>query len=177
MLRGDLALAARQILRPEGTLGLVAAVAGGTALSAAYLPWYEVTATVDLLGATSSRSVSGLAGWQAHPWGWLVPAIALVMIGLGLLLAIDRTASRSSEALILGGMGLALAATVAGRWFPPVSKFDVAGTRLRDMVDLAGRLPRDVNLVFAVKPGVGLWLTLVSAALLLACGLTARAIR
>lgn len=177
MMRGDAGLYLRQVMRPEGTLGLVATVAGATAVTAAYMPWYQVTAQVDLLGASSTRSVSQLAGWQAHPWGWLVPALACVMMGVGILLAVDHPARNTPDALLLGGMAIALAVAVAGRWFPPVARFDVAGSRLRDMVDLAGRLPQDVELVFAVTPGVGLWLALAAAGVLLACGLVARAVR
>lgn len=177
MMRGDLALHLRQVLRPEGALGLVATVAGATAATAAYLPWYEVSADVAMLGANSSRAVAQLAGWQAHPWGWSVPAIALVMMGVGILLAIDRPVANTPDALLLGGMGVALAVAVAGRWFPPVARFEVAGSSLRDMVDMAGRLPRDVELALSVQPGVGMWLALAASAVLLATGLTARAIR
>lgn len=176
-MRGDAALVARQVLRPEGTLGLVAAVAGLTAMTAAYLPWYHVHASVDALGTTSSRSVSALAGWQAHPWGWLVPALAVVMVVVGVLLALDRPLPSTADLFLLGGMGLAIGVAVAGRWFPPVARFDVAGSRLRDMIDLAGRLPSDVDLAFSVRPGVGMWLALGSAGLLLGSGLTSRAMR
>ncbi len=177
MMRGDLAIQLRQVLRPEGTVGLVAAMAGGTALASSYLPWYEVSATVELLGEQSTRTMSGLPGWQAHPWGWIVPSVAIAMVVTGLLLAIDRPLPSTPELLLWGGLALALAVAVAGRWFPPVSRFDVAGTHLRDMIDLAGRLPSDVELAFRVQPGPGLWLALASAALLLATGLSARAVR
>lgn len=177
MMRGDVALAARNVLRPEGTVGLVSAIAGLAAAIAAYLPWYRVEATVDLLGVSAARTVSGLPGWQAHPWGWLVPAIAIGMVVVGLLLAIDLSLPWTPDLLLGGGMVVALLVAVAGRWFPPVSRFDVGGTRLREMLELTGRLPEDVGLTFAVHPGAGMWLALGAAGLLLLSGLTARAVR
>ncbi len=177
LMRGDVSLAMRNVLRPEGTVGLIAAIAGTCAIIAAYLPWYRVSATVDLLGETSTRTVSSLPGWQAHPWGWLIPAVAVVMVASGVLLAIDRPAPFTPDLLLGGGMVIAMGVAIAGRWFPPVSRFDVGGTRLREMLSLAGRLPDDVQLVFAVHPGAGMWLALAAAGLLLLTGLTARAVR
>ncbi len=176
-MRGDVALAVRNVLRPEGMVGLVAAIAGGLATTAAYLPWYRVSASVEMLGNEATRTVSGLPGWQAHPWGWLVPAVAFGMMAVGLLLAVDRPAPATPDLLLGGGMAIALLVAVAGRWFPPVSRFDTAGTRLREMLGLAGRLPDDVALTFAVHPGAGMWLALGAAGLLLLAGLTARAVR
>lgn len=171
-VRGDLALRLRMVVRPSGVVGLVVAVAGMTAFAAAYLPWYEVTATVDLLGTSQQRSVASLAGWQAHPWGWLVPMLALVVGVAGAMLAVDRPAP--PRTMLVGGCGLALTVAAGGLLFPPVARFDVAGSRLRELAALSGRLPADVELAFAVRPGTGMWLTLAAAALVVVAALVSR---
>lgn len=171
-MRGDLALRLHLLVRPSGVLGLVGAVAGGTAFAGAYLPWYDVTATVDLLGTSNQRAVASLAGWQAHPWGWLVPAFALLTVAAGIMLAIDRPAP--PRTLLTGGCGLALTVVAGGLLLPPVDRFDVAGSRLRELAALSGRLPADVELAFDVRPSTGMWLTLAAAALAVVAALAAR---
>lgn len=171
-MRGDLSLHLRMLVRPHAVVGLVGMVSGVTALASAYLPWYDVTATVDMLDVTGRRAVSSLAAWQAHPWGWIVPALALTAMLGGLALAVDRPAP--VNVLLGSGIGLATTVVGGGLLFPPVSRFDVAGTRLRELAGLADRLPQDVEMSFAVRPSIGLWLTLAAAGLVIAAGLAAR---
>lgn len=171
-MRGDLRLRLHLLVRPSGVIGLVGAVAGGIAFAAAYLPWYDVTATVDLLGASQESDVASLAGWQAHPWGWLVPMLALVTVAAGLMLAIDRPAP--PRTMLLGGAGLAMTVVAGGLLFPPVDRFDVAGSRLRELAALSGRLPEDIRLVFDVRPSVGMWLTLAAGALVVIAAVISR---
>ena len=171
-MRGDLALRFHLLVRPAGVVGLVGVVAGTTAFAAAYLPWYDVTATVDLLGTSHQRAVASLAGWQAHPWGWLVPVLGLVALAAGLMLAVDRPAP--PRTLLTSGCGLALTVVAGGLLFPPVARFDVAGSRLRELAALSGRLPADVHLAFDVRPSVGMWLTLAAGALVVVAAIVAR---
>lgn len=171
-MRGDLSLRLHLLVRPSSVVGLVGAVAGTVAFAAAYLPWYEVIATVDLLGTSQQRAVASLAGWQAHPWGWLVPAFGLVTIVAGVLLAVDRPAPPRS--MLVGGCGLALTVVAGGLLFPPVARFDVAGSRLRELAALSGRLPPDVQLAFEVRPSMGMWLTLAAGALVVVAAMVAR---
>ncbi len=173
-MRGDVLLHLRVLRRPGGLVGMVAAAAGGAALVAAYLPWYEVAASVDMLGDRQSRPVATLAGWQAHPWGWVVPALALVALGVGIALAVDRPVPFTRDAELLAGLGLAATVAAGGLLFPPVTRFDVAGSRLRELAGLADRLPHDVQLTFSVRPGVGLWVTLAAATLLVVTAFAAR---
>jgi len=173
-MRGDLALDARLALRAEGLVGLLAAIGGGVAAMAAYLPWYEVTASVAALGRTESGPAATLAGWQAHPWGWVVPTAAGVAVVVGLSWAIDRPVPRADDVLLAAGVALSLAVAAAGLWFPPVSRFDVAGSRLRDMTELVDRLPSDVDMSFVVHPGAGLWASLGAALVVILAGVTVR---
>lgn len=170
-------LRVRMLVRPVGAVGGFGVGAGIAAIVAAYLPWYEVVATVDLLGATRGRAVAGLAGWQAHPWGWLVPALAVVGATVCGAVAVDRP-FRSTPKLA-AGTALGLLATVAASLvaFPPISRFDRTGTGLGELDRLADRLPEDVALSFAVRPGVGLWVTLVAALVLLAAAVAMRGVR
>lgn len=174
-VRGDLDLHLRLLRRPEAIAGLVTVVLGTTALAATYLPWYHVSAEVQVLDISQPTAVAYLSGWQAHPWSWLVPMLAVVAITVGVTTAIDRpvTAFPDRVLLVVGAL-LAAAVTVAGLLFPPVDRFDIAGTRLRELADLAGRLPDDIALDFSVRPSAGLWLTLASAALLIVAAIAHR---
>lgn len=170
-MRGDLALRLHLLVRPSGVVGLVGALAGTLGFAAAYLPWYDVTATVDVLGVSQQRAVASLAGWQAHPWGWLVPAFGVVAVVAGVMLAVDHPAP--PRTMLAGGSGLALTVAAGGLLFPPVERFDVAGSRLRELAALSGRLPSDVQLAFDVRPSMGMWLTLAAGALVVAAAVLA----
>lgn len=170
-MRGDLALRLQLLVRPAAVVGLVSAIAGTVAFAAAYLPWYDVMATVDLLGTSQERAVASLAGWQAHPWNWLVPVLAIVTVAAGLMLAVDRPAP--PRTMLAAGCGLALSVAVGGVLFPPVARFDVAGSRLRELAALSDRLPDDVLLAFDVRPAAGMWLTLAAGALVVVAAVVA----
>lgn len=165
-MRGDALLAARLLLRPRGLAGLLAVTAGGAALASVYLPWHRVAADVVLLGRTETEPVAALAGWQAHPWNWVVPVCAVAAIAAGAGLALDHVVPHTRALLAAAGGGLAVAVAVAAVRPPPVARFDVAGSRLRELAGVAERLPEDVDLAFSVQAGTGLWLALAAAALL-----------
>lgn len=171
-MRGDLPLRLRLLVRPAGVAGLVGAIGGAAAVAGAYLPWYAVTARVGMLGTSQARAVAALPAWQAHPWGWLVAAFGGLALVAGLLLAIDRPLP--VRALLASGCGLGLTVAVGGLAFPPVARFDTAGSRLRELADLSGRLPADVELAFTVHPSTGMWLTLAAGLLIV---LTAAVVR
>lgn len=173
-MRGDAALRARLLIRPAGAAGVVAALAGTTAAVAAYVPWYEVVAEVAALGTEQSGVVATLAGWEAHPWGWVVVVLGALAVLGGLALALDRPAPFTTEAGLGVGLLLALTVGAAGLWFPSVARFDVAGSRLRELTAVADRLPEDVGLSFSVRPGVGLWMALGAAAVIVVTAFTTR---
>lgn len=173
-MRGFVPLRVRMLVRPLGVVGGLGVGAGIAGLIAAYLPWYEVVATVEMLGAERTRPVASLAGWQAHPWGWLVPALALAGTVVCGALAIDRPVRATRDLGLVPGLGLAAIVALSGLVFPPVSRFDRAGSRLRELDELADRLPQDVSMTFSVRPGVGLWIALAAAAVLVAVAVAAR---
>ncbi|HEX9887831.1 MAG TPA: hypothetical protein VGA69_00010 [Nitriliruptorales bacterium] len=162
----------RLLLRPHGIVGGVGAVAGLSALAAAYLPWYAVQVQVQALGRAQTGTVASLPGWQSHPWGWLVPAVALVAVVIALSVAMDRSLPIAGDLQLAGGVSLAVLAGLGALTFPPVARFDVAGSRLRELAGVT--LPSDVEMSFSVGPAIGLWITLASAALLVASGLASR---
>lgn len=174
MYRPDLWTNLRLLLRPQGAVGVIGTVASLAALGAAYLPWYEVAAGVELLDVRQSRAVATLAGWQAQPWSWVVPALALVALVVSLAVAVDRPPRPAGDLQIGAGIGLALAAGASAMLFPATSRFDVAGSRLRELTLLAERLPDGVAVDFQVQAASGLWVTLGAAALLVAVGMASR---
>lgn len=176
-MRGDAALQARLLLRGTGLAGTAVALGGALAMIGAYRPWHAVTVELTLLGAEQSRPVADLAGWEAHPFGWLVPALGLLTIGLGVALAVDRPPQRTRPVLLVAGVTLAVTAVVAALRPPEVGRFDVAGSRLRELSGLADRLPSDVELSFSVGHAHGLALTLAAAALVVVATLSARELR
>ncbi|MFP5310243.1 MAG: hypothetical protein ACLGIR_11790 [Actinomycetes bacterium] len=167
-MRGDVELQLRLLRRPAGIAGVVGCAGGVGALVAAYLPWYEVAATVEMLGGERTRAVATLAGWQAHPWSWVVPVLGLLGAAVLLAEALDHPLPGSRDLGLVAALGLGVAAAVGGATFPPVTRFDVAGSRLRELSGLADRLPSDVALAFAVRPGPGLWWTAGSAVVVVA---------
>jgi hypothetical protein len=173
-LRGDASLQVRLLLRQTGIAGAGVALGGAGALVGAYRPWYAVTAELTMLGEDQTRAVAELAGWAAHPWGWLVPALGVLAVVLGIATAVDRPPART-RLLLLATAGVLAAAGVAGALRrPEVNRFDIAGSRLRELVDLADRLPTGVALDFTVAVADGVWVTLAAAALVLAGTLAAR---
>lgn len=174
-MRGTLGLEARLLLRPSGVAGLIAAVSAAAAAAGAYLSWYEVTAHVGLLGSQSSGPVATLAGWEAHPWGWLVPALGVFGAVLATGVALDRPASFGRDALLFTGFGIAMLVAIAALLFPPIERFpDLATSRLRNMLDLSDQMPVDSALALEIGPGAGMWVTLAGAAMLVAATIAAR---
>lgn len=181
--RGDLLLELRLLLRPRALVAGVGGLAGLAGLVGAYLPWYGVSMRVTYApwtpeGAPAPQPVShsvthsSLAGWEAHPWGWLAPALALIALAVGLLAALDRPPPRHDNLQIGIGLGLAVLAGVSALVLPPVDRF--GGRRLQQLADLADRLPTDVELTFGVGPAWGLWVTLGAAVLLVTAGVVSR---
>ena len=172
-MRGDLGLTLRLAVRPRGIIGLVGAVAGATALAAVYLPWYEVRATVTMLGDSRSRAIAVLSGWQAQPWIWIAAALALAAVAVGIAVAIDR-APRSPREVLLGiAVALVGVTGLSAVAAPPPRRF-LADADLQRLDALADRMPSDVALEFSVEPSAGVWVALASAALLVAAAYGAR---
>jgi hypothetical protein len=165
-VRGDAALQARLLLRGTGLAGVTIAAGGVVALVGAYRPWHAVTAELAMLGEDQRRPVAELAGWEAHPWGWLVPALGIAAMVMGVALAIDRPPMRARPLLLATAGGLAASASLGALIPPEVNRFDIAGSRLRELSQLADRLPQGVELSFSVGTGPGLWLTLGAAGLI-----------
>lgn len=163
-MRGDMGLRMHLLWRPAGIVGVATAVAGLVAFAATYLPWYRVTATLAMLGGSGATSAAELAGWQAHMWGWVVAVLGIGAIGAGIALAIDRPLPPFTAGLC--GLGLVATAALGALLRPPVERFDVGGSELRELVRLADRLPPDVDLALEVGTAGGLWATLAAGMLI-----------
>ncbi len=172
-MRGDLALQSRIVLRPRGITGLVAAIAGATAVAAVYLPWYAVVAEVSMLGATRSRILATLPGWQAHPWAWVVAVIGIVCAGVGLAVAADRPPPRAALVLVVAAAALAVIALLSLMFVPPRARM-AAGPELAELEWLSERVPEDVAIHLGVRPAGGLWVALAAAGLVAAAALLNR---
>lgn len=166
-MRGDLLLHARLLLRPRGVTGLVTAVIGLTGAAALYLPWYEIRAEVTMLGSSRSWAVASLAGWQAHPWLWLVAAAAVIATLLGVAIAVDRPPRRGRDLLLGLAIALATVTGIGALVVPPPGRFGVGDT-LGQLHQIADRVPEDVDVQLVVAPAAGMWIALTTAALLLA---------
>ncbi len=172
-MRSDFALQLRMVLRPRGTLGIAVAMAGLTGIAAVYLPWYELDASVTLLGHTRGGSLATLAGWQAQPWIWLVPAVSVTAVVLGLAVALDRQPPSTRRILFALGLTIAALAGLSALLDPPPARF-LADTRLDELRAAAGRMPEYVTLRLIVRAGVGLWMSVTEAGLLMAAAFAIR---
>lgn len=173
-MRGDATLQARLLLRGSGLAGAVVVAGGLLGLAGAYRSWYAVAAELTMLDERQARAVAHLAGWAAHPWAWLVPALSLAAVALGAAIAVDRPPAHTRDLLLTAGGLLGVAVGLGALLRPGVNRFDVAGTRLRELVDLADRLPDGVELGFSVALTDGVWLTLGGAVLIVAGTIAAR---
>jgi hypothetical protein len=165
-VRGDLLLQARLLLRPRGVAGLVTALVGLIGATALYLPWYEIRAEVTMLGSRQSGVISSLAGWQAHPWLWLVAAVAVIAMLVGVAIAVDRPPPRGRDVLLGLAVALATVTGVSALIVPPPARFG-AGDSLEQLQQIAARAPEDVEVQLVVTPAAGMWVALAAAALLL----------
>ncbi|MFN2556039.1 MAG: hypothetical protein ABR592_04080 [Nitriliruptorales bacterium] len=166
-MRSDFALQLRMMLRPRGTLGIAVVIAGLIGVIAVYLPWYELNANVTLLGHTRGGSLATLAGWQAQPWIWLGAALSAIASALGLAVALDHQPPSTRRNLFALALSIAAVAGMSALLDPPPARF-LTETRIQQLEAAAARMPEDVTLRLAVRPGFGLWVTLIGAALLIA---------
>lgn len=172
-MRGDLLLNLRIVLRPRGVTGLIAAVVGLIGAVTVYLPWYEIRSEVTMLGSTRARTVAELAGWQAHPWLWVVAVTGALAMVIGVAIAVDRPPPRSRDLLVGTGVALALTAGVSALIVPPTGRFGATET-IAELGWLSERVPDDIAVELFVRPAAGLWVALAAAALLLALGVLSR---
>ncbi|MBW3577024.1 MAG: hypothetical protein KY462_04660 [Actinobacteria bacterium] len=170
-MRGDLALQVRLLARPRGVLGMAAVLAGAAATVAVYLPWYEVRATVAMLGHARARTVAALPGWQAQPWVWTVAALAVVSVVVGLSLAVDRPARSASKVLIVVAVGIAAISAASAVLRPPQGRFR-GQQQFDELHAVISAVPADVTVRFSVHPTTGLWVALGAAAVLLTSALS-----
>lgn len=161
-MRGRWATAIEPLLRRSGVAGLVVAAGGGAAVATIAGSWWQARARLEMLGATQDRVVTAVEGWQ-HLLGWGTALAGVAAVTLGLLLAFDRHPGWTRPAA-LGAGGVMFGAGIAGWWYRPrLGGFPDTDRSLRDLRDLTGSLPVDVDLSLHVTRGVGPSLALAAA--------------
>ena len=155
-------LRARLLLRGDGLAGLAIVAGGIIGLVAAASPWYEAHARVSMLGADEAQVVASLAGLPGSAPGWGVFVLALVMLGVGITIAVDRPSTHARTMVAIAAIAVAGAATAGLVLVPEVSV--VAGARTPSLLALRDRLPVGIDLELVVVRGRGAWLALASAA-------------
>jgi hypothetical protein len=162
-VRGDAALTARLLLRPQGLAGLAAVVGGAVAVTAARRSWYVAVAELSMLGEEQRRVVGTLPGIPSTLGGWAAVGLGALAIVVGAAVALDRPPAHAPG--VLAGCGVALGLLALAAWLrrPPLSR--VLGEETPELVALAERLPVGLDLAVAVAPGSApAWLTAAAAA-------------
>jgi hypothetical protein len=154
-VRGDLALSARLLLRPEGIGGSTMALGGGLLVAATLVPWRRAVAAVDMLGRSDIASI-GTTTLLPGPAGWAIGTAACLLVVCGVGIAIDRPLPRAGAVAILA---VAVAVTAALAVSLPVpTPEDIAGMRVAELATIADQLPSGVSVTFAAQPAAGVWL-------------------
>lgn len=167
MMRGDALLQLRMLRTQAGLAGLVGVAGGVLGVVGAGLPWYEVVNRVEMLGTGADGVIATLDGWHAHPWSMLAPVAAVVGAAVAAAHALDRPLLRGAHVLRASGLLLAALVLAAVAMTPGLERFDTPDSPVADLLRLAqDGLPAGVTVTIDVLPGVGLWVTLLSAVLL-----------
>ncbi len=172
-MRGDAALTLRLLLRGGGVAGLCAAAGGALALTGAFAPWRTTVAEVSLLGTTDERVISVVRGLPSTAGGWVVAALGLVALALGVAIALDRP-PRRSRVLVVAASTACLLTAIAVLTLGPAGEAPGQAELLARLGAEGGRLPGDVEVTGQHRHGVGPWLAVVGAGLALAGGAAAR---
>jgi hypothetical protein len=160
-VRGDTALTARLLLFGHGRVGLVVAIGGALTVTGALLPWYELVATVTMLGEDAERTVAALRGVPDLLRGAGALAAGLALVGLGLALGIDRPPPGARTVTVLASLTAAVLAIGSLIVRPSVTTLARQGGA--DLISLRDELPVGIDLTFAAVTAGGCWLVLTGA--------------
>ena len=172
-MRGDAGVTAGLLIRPSGLAGLAMAAGGGLVIGSAFAPWRITVATVTMLNHDDERIIAAQRGLPTIPSGWLVAALGVAVVGLGLAVALDRPPPRARS---IAAVAAVLAAIVAA-----VTVVLVPGGPPPETADLlsalganGGHLPSDVEVAGEVRGGTGPWLAVAGAVVTLVGAACAR---
>ncbi len=164
-MRGDAALTARLMLFGQGRAGLVAAVGGTLTAIGSVLPWYELVATVRMLGADAERAAAVVRGVPDLAWGGWTLALGLTVAVLGVALGIDRPPPGARTAIVLGAIATGAIAVGAVVVRPSTTSMSRHGGG--DLVALREELPVGIELALTVDVAVGCFVVLTGAVIAL----------
>lgn len=171
-MRGDAGLTARLLLRGAGFAGVVTAVGGGVVIAGALRPWYAIVAEVSMLGGVSERTVAWLPGFPATSSGWAVACLGLVVLGLGVLVALDRQPVRARAFTV--GIGVVTLAVAAFAAVSVPGLEAIAAETSRELLDVRDQLPVGVELELRAIATSGPWWVAAGAATAIVGALGAR---
>ena len=158
-MRGDARLAARLLLRRPRLAGVVVTIGGCVALAGALRPWHVLAVDVAMLGGTSRATLpaTGPDLWQS----WVCVVLAVVVVVLGVLLALDRASQRARHATSACGVALVVLASSALLVVPGAEAH--APERASELLAVADELPVGVGLQVRVVTTLGPWLVVAGA--------------
>lgn len=172
-MRGDAGITAGLLIRPSGLAGLAMAVGGGLVIGSAFAPWRTTVATVTMLGLDDERVIDAQRGLPTIPGGWVVAALGVVIVGLGLAVALDRPPPRV-RSIVTAAVVLAAAVAVGTVVLVPGGPPPAPGDLLSALGAEGGQLPSDVEVAGEVRRGDGPWLAVAGAVVTLAGVVCAR---
>ena len=165
-MRGDTALTARLLLFGQGRTGLVVAIGGALTVTGALLPWYELVATVSMLGADAERTVAVLRGVPDLLRGAAVALAGLALVGLGVATGIDRPPPGARITIAVAAIAAAVTAIGSLLVRPSVPTLVRQGGA--ELMALRDELPIGIELTFTAVPAGGCWVVVAGSLIALA---------
>lgn len=158
--------------RPAALAALAAAAGGGVAVVAPRLALWRLTARVQALDTVGRQDVTALDGATTSSLTWVIAAVGVAVIGLAVLVAVDRPPPHAEAGLVGAGLFVAVTA-IAMRAMPPATSAFTGDVTAADLVSGSVPLPTGVGIDLWVEPAAGLWLLVGAGALIVAGTLVA----
>jgi uncharacterized membrane protein YhhN len=157
--------------RPAALAALAAAAGGAVAALAPQLRLWRLTAQVQALDTVDVQEVTALRGAATSDLTWGLAGIGVVVVGLAVLVAVDRPPPAAERLLVAAGL-LVLAGTTALLVDRPATSAFTGGAAT-ELVAGDVPLPTGVDIALEVQPTTGFWVLYVAGLLMIAGTLVA----